>query len=272
VRPEPRLVAVILGVALLTGCARITAARPPRDAKGTAERVADLAASPEQGRLWREAAAEDKAKGLEQVPTVEQPVQPRARATVATRPAASQSVEFPPSLVAGLRILAASGLGDGTFSGPALVRRSEKERLELDLGQGRTLTLIARVRGGPMRAQPGQRAQVFYSVNFDPLDRREIVALRIETGDGIASILETAKRPVRVQVPLFELAATQVGAPEGGTMRVEVRIGGRAQVLRQGQIVEFSESGLTVGLVASLARETSDGNPYAIRLVIWATK
>lgn len=268
-------ITVSVAVVLLAACAPTPTDKPPKDSAGTAQALSQLATTPEQARLWTEAAGTGTAAGLEKIPVAEHPVQLRKRVVAPDQAIKPRPVGLPEGLRAGIRIVGAPALKEDSFSGTVQVRSVDAERLELDLGQQRILTLYARVRGGPMRAQAGQKAELDYRVRDDPFDRRQVVALRVETGDGIASILEGGSEPVTVQIPLFQLVASQVGKPEEGTMAVEVQIGSTKQVLTQGQIVEFPEHRLTVGVVASSAYVGADayraeGNPYAIRLVAWS--
>lgn len=245
----------------------------PRDAKSRAEALSRLASTPEQARLWKDAAENNKAQGLEKVPIVERPVQPRRQVVVANKPVvAVQPSGLPEGLVAGVRVVAAPGLDEGTFTGRVRIRAVDGERLEVEVDPRRILTIFARARGGPLRVRAGDSAQLHYSSSYNPLDRRQIVALRIDTGDYILSALETGRGPVTVQVPLLKFVATQVGRPTAGTMDVEVQIRGERRVLAQGRIVEFGVARASVGIMSSLAAPVSDGNPYALRVVAWASR
>lgn len=230
-----------------------------------------LASTPEQKRLWRDVADNNKAPGLARVPVVRRPVEPLRRGVAGDPPLFVQP-SLPKGLVAGVRVVAAPGLERATFAGLVTIRSVEGERLELELNP-QILTILARARGGPLRVKRGDKAQLYYSSSRDPRDRRQIVALRIEgTQEFILSALETGRRPVTVQVPFLQFVARQVGQVQDGTLGVEVTIGREKRVLTQGRIVEFSVSGTSVGIVSSIASAISEGNPYALRVVAWVSR
>lgn len=271
------VIAVLTLTLLASGCTRPQSEKP-RDFKGIAEAQSQLAATPEQARLWKEAVEKASESGLERAPLVERPVTSRQRVAAPNRAAEGKQVQLPKELVTGIRIVSAPAVVEDqfSFSGAAVVVRAEGEQLELDLGQGRMLRLVARARGGPLRAKVGEKTQVDYRVRGDPFERHSILALRMENGDGVVSVLESGSKPVMVPVPLFDLSAMQVGKPDKNTMNVEVRVGRERKVLAQGQIAEFLGSRLSVGLVTSIAFTGADlhrieGNPYAIQLVAWPT-
>lgn len=264
------LTAVIL-LPVLSACAD----RPvlPTTSADTARVMSGLAATPEQARLWQEAAGMP-ATGLEKMPPIERPVQQRARVTTPDRAVKTQSVALAKDLQAGVRIINAPELKEGRFAGAVQVRHVDGERLALDLGEQRTLTLLARVRGKALQARDGQKAELDYRFRDDPFDRQQIFALKLDNGDGIISLLESGRKPVTVQLPLFELSASQVGEPTNNSMAVDVRVGKSHQTLTQGQIAEFPQERVSVGLVASVAHVGADahraeGNPYAVHLVAW---
>lgn len=257
---------------LLVGCSRAT---PPKDSKQAAERLSELAKTPAQAQLWKEAAEKGTAAGIGRLPVPERPVATRKRVTPPSRTAVPQRVSLPPGVEGAVRIVAAPELEAGSFSGLADVVHIEGERIDLDLGQKRLLTFYARARGGPIQTKVGEKAQVDYRVRDDPFDRLQILAVKSPGGDGIVSVLEGATKPVTVQVPLFRLVASQVGNPDKGSMSVDVRVGETRKTLMPGQIAEFP--GLTVGLLASSAYVGSEtyrveGNPYSIDLVAWPSR
>lgn len=249
--------------------------RPPKDAKQATQKAAQLATTEQQKRLWQEAA--DKGITLESVPVVQQPVETRKPVVVQERKVEAKPTKLPAGMLSGMRILAAPFLPEGRFSGSATVLRAEDERLELDLGQKRLLVLNARLRGGAVRAKAGEQVTLDYQVNDDPYDRRQLLALKTQQGDGLVSVLHGDKKPVELQIPMFQLTVKQVGRPKQQRMNVEVTVGEERQVLTAGQIVEFKQAGLIVGLIASIAYEgeqapVAEGNPYAINLVAWRSQ
>ena len=266
---------ILLPLAGMAGCAREDAQKPA-DAKSVAEAQGRLATTPEQARLWQQAAGADVARGLEKLPAAEQPVAPRPRITVTDRkvPSVAPASAGVPT---GVRILIAPRLPEGTFFGVAKVLRAEGDQLELDLGNERILTLEARAAGASLRATTGGSGRLDLRLRDDPQARQEIVAVRLSDADGILSVLETGAEPVTVEVPLFELTARQVGETKDNTMRVEVRVGAQSATLAQGQTAEFPGSRLVVGVVSSsaytgAAAGRAEGMPFAIRLLAWPAR
>jgi hypothetical protein len=57
-------------------------------------------------------------------------------------------------------------------------------------------------------------------------------------------------------------------------MAVEIQVGGERRTMTQGQVIDLTGAGLTIGLIGSTAltgasRFQAEGNPYAIDLVAW---
>jgi hypothetical protein len=263
---------VLVGVVALGACRRD---QPPRS-KDAAERMATATADQKQAELWKQAAARPD-RELLQIRPAERPVESRRRAAPATqtqRPPGTTPT-LPQQQPNAVRILATPSIPEARYSGPATIKAIEGNRMELDLGAGRTLSLLARVRSGSLTAKPGETVQVEWRAREeDPRDRSEILALRTSTGDGIVTVLEGGTKPVSVRVNLYRMTATQTGTPERGSMPVQVTVGDERQVLQQGQIAEFKSANLAVGVVASVAVTGEDvnreeGNPYAIRLLAW---
>ncbi len=265
--------AVIILLGLVTACRR---GPEGRSAQQRTELLSQLATDSQQARLWRTAAASGAAAGLERVSVPETAVEVRQRVTAPSRPTQKQDVGLPAGIRSGVKLISAPALESGRFSGSVLIARVSDERVELDLGQGRTLAFFARARGGPLRISAGETAQLDLRVRDDPFDRQLILALQAPR-DGVISVLEGGQRPVSVAVPAFRLTACQVGQAERGTMSVEVTVAGVRRTLTQGQIVDFPEGNLTVGLAASSAYVGADafraeGNPYSIDLIAWVMR
>jgi hypothetical protein len=274
---KPTIATVIIGTILLTACGGPT--QRPSDAAGNAQKTGELAANPEQARLWKEAAEKNK-QGLEKIPLPNRPVQQRPVATVPNTTVQTTPTGLPQGMQGGIRIISFPNLpGEAakSFNNTAQVRRVEGEQIELDLGQQRTLTLYAKARGGPLRARAGESSQLDLRFRDDPFDRQQILALRLANGDGVISALDSGDKPVTLNIRLFRLTATQIGNPERNSMQVAVTVGGALQVLSQGQVVDFAQAGLTVGIVGSSAyvgpnAPAAEGRPYALNLVAWPNK
>jgi hypothetical protein len=269
------LIAAVIPIALaaLASCVRESGEKPA-DAKSMAKAQSRLATTPEQARLWEKAAGSDAAGGLEKLPVVENPVAPRPRITVTDRKAPGVAAA-PTAAGTGVRILSVPQLPESGFTGAAKVLRVEGDRLELDLGNRRILSLEARAAGVSLRAATGGFGRL--ELRLREVPRSEIIAVRLQDEEGVLSVLETGRQPLAVKIPLFELAARQVGDAKDNTMQVEVRVGTESKTLAQGQTAEFPLSRLTVGLVSSSARTgaaaaRAEGMPFAMRLLAWPTR
>jgi hypothetical protein len=265
----------VILLAVTAGCGSEDAQKP-RDARSVAEAQSRLATTPEQSRLWQKAGDAEMAGGLDQIPVVEQPVTQRPRITVADRKEPRAAPVSAPSPT-GVRILAAPELPDGSFTGAAKVLRADGEQLDLDLGDKRILSLLVRAAGASLRATTGAFGRLDLRVRDDPHARREIIAVRLENGDGILSVIETGLEPVAVEVPLFELTARQVGEAKGNALPVEIRVGKESRTLTQGQTAEFPGSRIVVGVVSSVAytgaaAARAEGRPFALGLKAWPAK
>jgi hypothetical protein len=265
-------IVLLLGATLLVGCRR----EQVTDSNIVAERFSTQLADAKQAQLWKQVAAGPK-RDLSQFMVSERSVQTRRKAVPMEKPARGSTptlATLPGQQPNGVRILSASQSAADTFTGAATIKGMESERVELDLGKERTLSLLLRVRSRGLRAKPGEAVQLEWRTRLEPENRMEILALMTLTGEGIVSVLDSAKKPVTVQVPLFRLTAAQTGTPEKGSMPVEVSVGDEKQTLRQGHTGEFKSARLAVGLVSSLAVtgeevNREEGNPYAIRLLAW---
>ena len=242
--------------------------------------VANTATTPEQARLWREAADQGLATGLLNLEQTDRPVQSPPSAGAANQAIPAQGGGgIPASVVSALQVLSTVGLENAEFSGPARVSDVDAsgERLSLDLGAGKTITFQARAGGRALAVMRGDVVQVEYRARNERFYRRQILAVRAPDGSGIARITETGSAPLTVSVPLFQLVATQLsGQPPA---RVEVRVGPGASAVRRpmsaGEMVQVG--GIMVGVMASRAitgpeSKTVEGSPYAIELIAWSSR
>lgn len=264
-------IVLLIGAMLLAACRREQTA----GSKNAAEGMSTLVADAKQAELWKQAAArQDRDISLFKVS--EKPVRTRQKVVPASQPifATGRPATLSAQQPNAVRVLAAPDSADAAFTGTATIKSIDGERVELDLGNGRTLSLLLRVQSGGLRTKPGETVQIEWRTRQEPEDRMDILAILTPAGQGIVSVLDGAKKPVTVQVPLFRLTAAQTGTPERGSMPVEVSVGDEKQTLRQGQISEFKSARLAIGIVSSLAVTGEDvnreeGNPYAIRLLAW---
>lgn len=265
-----RRITTALALALLCACTRQPAA--PKEPAGAAEKASELATTPEQQRLWKEAAAR-KHQGLETVSRPDDPVVDRKHAEASQQKVAQKVPQIPAS-VRGAVIVMTPGGDFAPYAGTARIRSIQGERIELDLAapQARTIALVARAAGRSLRMRAGEQAQVEYRSQSDPHDRQEILAIRAAGGDGVVSVTDSDTQPVNVSVRLFGLVARQVGEAQNSRMNVEVRVGNAVRVLRPGDIADVG--GLTVGIKASNAYGPSEmhaveSNPFALDLIAW---
>ena len=253
----------VAGCALLGACTRQTPARQSAEA---ARLVSALATSPEQARLWRDAADRGLAPGLERLPIVERPIQRQVLAQAVSQPVAVRPVVIPPGVVSAVRVVAAPAID---FTGIATVLYVTNERLELDFGQQRTLGVLVRAGGRPIPASAGEQVQVDYRVRSDPHVPRDVVAIKMASGNGIVSVVQGGDRPVTASVPLFDLSAKQIGQPPSPT--VDVGVGASHRTMTAGETAQVG--GLTVTLLASSAHTGDagriEGSPYSINLIGW---
>ena len=267
------LIITVFSVALVSSCG----SRSKRgDASSDAQKQSELTANQEQARLWKEG----NKRGLEQIPQPGQPVQLRQRTVIDNVNIQSKPAPLPQGLLGGISIISLPQLANTdakSFSNEVRVRQVEGEQIVLDLGGQGTLALYARARGGPLRANAGDVAQLDLRFRDDPFNRQQIMALRLANQDGIISALDTGDKPVTISIPLFRLTATQTGASDKNLMNVSVTVGGEQKILSPGQIQDFDRAGLTVGIVGSEAVtgesvNAIEGRPYALQIVAWPTR
>ena len=262
---------IITAFALITLCACSRQPSAPKDTAGVAEEASKLATTPEQKRLWKEAAARNQ--GLESVPRPDDAVADRRSVAPSNQKIAPKAQQIPASVRGGV-IVMSPRTDDAPFAGSARIRNVQGERIELDLGgpQARTIAVVARAAGRALRLRAGEVAQVEYRTQSDPHDRQEILAMRTASGDGVVSVTDSDTQPVNVSVRLYNLVARQVGDVADSRMNVEVRVGNAVRVLRPGEIADVG--GLTVGIKASNAYSASEmhaveSNPFALDLIAW---
>ena len=248
-----------------------------KNAADNVNKAAELATDPEQQRLWKAAIETNNANALGNVPVPDQAVQGRAHPTIPNAPIDGKPQPLPQGMVAGVRFIKAPDLEGKAITGPVRVRSVEGEQLELDLGGQGTLSLYARARGGPLRVAVGDTAQVDLRVRDNPYDRQRIFALRFGNGDGIVSALDSSDKPVTINIPIYELTASQTGEVSKNAMSVTVSIGGERQVIPAGETAVFEKAGMTVGIIGSSAylgdqEPSAEGRPYALNIVVWPNR
>ena len=259
--------ACIVCASFMAGCARQTINQQVTD------REAQLASTPDQRRLWREAGSNGIAPGLERVPPAEKAVAARPNAQVAPRPVPLQGPSIPAGVTSQLRVLDTPNAPTEPYSGVATVSNISGDRVELELGNQRSLTMLARAGGKPLSLTPRTRVQVEYSPRGNIRVPREVMAIRTEDGNGIARAIQSGNSPVTLSLALFKLVATQ----QPPSRRVLVRVlddnnREATSIMEQGQTAQIG--GLTVTLVGSSAvtgsgRGRIETAPYSINLLVW---
>ena len=258
----------IVVASFMVSCARQTITQQVTD------REAQLASTPDQQRLWREAGAKGIAPGLERLRAGERPVATRPSAQVAPQPVSVplQGPSIPVGVTSQLRVLDTADATTEAYSGFATVRNITGDRVELDLGNQRSLTMLARAGGKPLSLTPRARVQVEYRPRGNIRTPREVVAIRTEDGNGIARAIESGSSPVTLNLPIFKLVATQLPLRRVLVRVIDNNDREARSVLDQGQTTQVG--GLTVTLVGSNA-VTREGAgrietvPYSINLLVW---
>lgn len=267
-----KMVLIALIAILVTACpARV---KPPQDAGGVGQEQAALAVDPGQVKLWQEAAGNGARPGIEALLVEHEVVRKRKLIVVAEQPMTSERVAFPEAVSSGMRVLAVPKVPEA-YAGAARVRTMEQEFIDLDLGDGRILSLQAKVDGNPLRVRVGETAQLLLR-RGDPYQRNDILAVKLEQDDLIHALVSDPE-PVSLSIPSHGLAAEQTGVPERNTMSVKVTVGGETHTLRPGEQAGFSAAGLTVKVLASVAVQgpaafALEGDPYRVELLGWRTR
>jgi hypothetical protein len=193
---------------------------------------------------------------------------------IAARPAEQARVPFSPEVQSALAVLAMPEI-EQTFSGAARVASVDGEFVTLDLGRDRLLRLQARVGDEPLRARPGETAQLFLRQG-DVYERNDVVAVKLEQDDLIYTLVG-GDSPVRVDVPSHGLTAVQVGEPEQNSMNANITVGNETHELAPAEQAIFRSAGLTIKVLASVAVQGEavhalEGEPYRLELLGWRTR
>lgn len=260
-----------LGVMVIVLCACAVPTAPPKDAAAVGAAQARVSSDSSQIQLWEEAARSGALDGIEAAHVSDEVVKRRKVPEIPNRPAEAARVAFPETLASGMVVRAAPELEE-EFSGTAKLLSAEGEFLDLDLGQGRTLSLQTKVAGNPLRVKQGETATLLYR-RGDPFERNDLVALKLDQDDLVYALVGS-KEPVRLNVPTHSLSATQTGKPMRNSMSVEVTVGDETLTLEAGEEKDFPAGGLTVFVLASVAVQGEaahvlPGQPYRLELLAW---
>jgi hypothetical protein len=182
---------------------------------------------------------------------------------------------FDPSIDAGLAFVEAPVMMT-PFTGAARVSAASGEYLTLDLGEGRTLRLHAKVAGAALRAQAGEQAQVWFSHSGEPTLANDRLALRLPQDELLYALVGDTGL-VTVTLPPFRMSARQLEPLENGTARVQVTVGRETRTLGNGETASFDTGSLTVRVLASVAvrgpaANALPGEPFRLHLLGWRTR
>jgi len=246
-----------------------------------ANELSQRSSTPEQKRLWQQAADQKQAPGLTNLEQGSQPVQARQLVTAADQAIPPQGTGLlEPNVKSAVRIVATAGLQD-EYGGLATVKgiNNNGEQLLLDLGNNRSVMLQARVDGKALVLPLNAGVTIDYRVRNDESNRRQIFALSGPNGVGVARITETGPMPIAVSVPLFMMEAKQSVPPSGrgggglAQAVVDIRVGGTQQTLTSGQTAQVG--GVTVTVLGSRSPTGTrvdrllEGGAYSLELIAW---
>ena len=259
---------VTLAVAIAPGCRQ----SPESRAAEAAENTSELAVSQQQAQLWQNAAAKGS-PGLERVPTVEQPVERRRQSPPGrSTPVPRQPITIPSGVQNSIRIVEFPADPAKSYEGPATVVDASGDRIRLDLGSKRILTVLAQAGGAPVRVAAGETVRVAYRSDIDPLAQDVIIGIRNAAGAGIVNVVRAGIKPVEAIVPLFNVTAQQTGTEPTSPVRISAP-GLAPRDLITGQIGDFG--GFSVFIVGSAGVGKGadvaqiDGTPYALNVMVW---
>ena len=172
---------------------------------------AEVAVSPAQKQLWQDA-ADKGAPGLERVPVPQEPVRSRERSARQSVPVPAQPVKVPAGVVNQIRILTPHPKNP-SFMGKATVVAANGNQIDINLGAAGILRVLARANGRPLPIAKGDVVDVFYRVSQVPEMPDDVIAIRNDTGAGIAQMVRSADGPVELLVPLFNVNLKQENQP-----------------------------------------------------------
>jgi hypothetical protein len=257
--------AVLLAACLVasSGCRRDAAAE-------RAGQLADLATDAEQKRLWREAAAANRAVGLERLAAVGAQPQP-GPVTQSPAPPPGTDAILPP-VVTGIRIISQPDALLG-YDGPAIVQDAVDGRIDVEISQSRSVSFVARVDGKPFPVQKGDRLTIEYVFNPDPLDGRYVIALRKDNGESVFTVTAASEKPVSLTLGSIGLTAEQIEPPKNDSMDVRVTIDKTEVIVAPGNLIRTAPVALGVlaSVAPSAAPSPAERTRYSLEFVGWTT-
>lgn len=261
----------LLVIPILVGCAQ---QEPPENTADAAIAQAKVTADPKQQELWAAVAKAGPPPGMEKLQagdravatralpiTKDQPTQMTLQPIAESVPAAFVALDVPKDLP--------------EFAGAAqvLAVREALQTIDLDVGQSAPLRLQVKVRNGALRIASGETVQLAMRQG-DPFRRDDLFAIRAEN-DDFAYSLVGGQGPVKLEIPLLRLTASQTGEAKDGATGVTVTLDREIRVIAPGEEAAFKTGGLTVKVLASVAAQGEVANalpePHRLEIMAWRT-
>lgn len=261
---------VVIALAFSISC-RPSAAEQSADA---AENASRLSTSNEQAQLWQDAANRG-APGLDRVPSATEPIQQRRSSQPIggrSTPVPPQPITIPTGVVNAIRVVEFPSDPSTSYTGPATVESATDERIRLNLGSNRFLTILVRVGTNPLPVVSGEDVRVAYASRVEPLSQDVVIGIRKATGAGIVEVVRAGAMPVQADIPLFDFTASQVGTEPTSPIRISgpnlapqnITPG---EMVNLGNFTVFIAGSAGVGQGADVAQ--IDGTPYALNVMVW---
>lgn len=167
-----------------------------------------------------------------------------------------------------------SALGQPLATTQARVSSMKNNRITIASSAGE-IHLLARVGGRQLALAEGDAVDVEVR-SGTPFQRNDSVQVR-GRNDAMGYALVGGDEPVTIELPYFELVATQAGKRDDNSMSVDVRVGAETQRVDEiGSTLRFRSAGLVVQVLASIATE---GNAAAVlpeshrlEIAVWRDK
>jgi hypothetical protein len=247
-------------------------------------RVARLAGDADQERLWRAASTAHTRAALEHLADPEfagsltpQPRQPQAK------PLPQDPDAIPPNVPTTIRIVSRMSPEPTVFTGRAMVVSVDLngERIGLQFGAKREITVAARVMGKPLGVSKGDLVALQLNWNPGLLERQHIIGVRTNSGIDVATIVVTGPSPIALKTVLLTgepFILMQVGPPVAGAMSLQVVLPNIEDTIdlskaQRGAATDRQYGARTIRVLSSAVRPRgSDGAPYGIDIVTWRLK
>jgi hypothetical protein len=186
---------------------------------------------------------------------------------------APQPVTIPKRVQNAIRILDYPINPATSHDGPATVIDVSGDRIVVDLGSKRSLSMLARVAGRPVPVAAGETIRVAYQSRRDPKGQRSVIGIQNAAGAGIAHVMESSDNLMDIVVPLFAVNARQLGSEPNPPVRITVGGGGAPRDLQPGESAGVGDVTVFVigsaGLAPGADAGQIEGKPYALNVMVW---